>query len=160
MKNSAKGKSTRGKVLSHNRKATFNYKIEDTFEAGIALIGEEVKSSRLGGANIADAYVGFDSLGMVLFNMNISTYKYAQKNLTTSYDPTRNRRLLLHKKEITKIQTRIKQKGGTVIPLKLYFNRRQKIKIEIAIAVGKKTHDKRATIKERDLAREARKENF
>ena len=151
-------KTEKYKLFAQNRKVRFNYTIEEVFEAGISLLGWEVKSIRAGGADISDSYVGINDNGMTLFKMNITPYKFS--SYRDKIDPSRNRILLMHKKEIVKISTKLKKTNKTIVPTRLYLNNRQKIKIEIAIVVGKKLYDKRADIKERDLKRESRRKNF
>lgn len=133
-----------------NRVAKYNYFIEDTYECGIALNGCEVKSIRDGKCNIKDSYAIVRNGEIFLLNMFIANYK--EGNIFNE-DENRTRKLLLHKKEIIKINNEIKLKGLTLIPLKLYFVR-NKVKVELGICKGKKNYDKRETIKERDIKRE------
>jgi len=138
------------KIISHNRKAGFNYFFEETFEAGIVLKSSEIKSIRLGKVNISDSYA-YDHNGEIfLVNSHIASYKESSYN---DHDPIRNRKLLLNKKEINKLIGRIQREGFTLIPTKLYF-KKGKAKIEIAVAKGKKEFDKRHTKKTRDWNRE------
>ena len=138
------------KIISLNRKASFNYFFKEFFEAGIVLFASEVKSLRSGKINISEAYV-FDQLSeMYLVNSHIPTYNQSSYN---NHDPKRNRKLLLNKKEINKLIGRINREGFTLIPTKIYF-KKGKAKIEIAVAKGKKQHDKRYTKKQRDWNRE------
>lgn len=140
------------KIISKNRPASFNYFIEDRAEAGIVLKGSEVKSIRLGKINIEDSYI--DLIGNELFflNMHIALYDNATKFATHS---TREpRKVLLHKKEIKKFIGKIKQKGYSLIPLSMYFNKKNIIKLEIGLGKGKKLHDKRESLKEKDWNRE------
>ena len=138
------------KIISNNRKARFNYFFKEFFEAGIALKGSEVKSLRDGKANISESYA-FDEQGEIyLVNSHIPSYKESSYN---NHDPKRNRKLLLNKREINKLIGRINREGYTLIPTKLYF-RKGKAKVEIAVAKGKKQHDKRYTKKKRDWDRE------
>ena len=138
------------KIISLNRKASFNYFFKEFFEAGIVLFASEVKSLRSGKINISEAYV-FDQLSeMYLVNSHIPTYNQSSYN---NHDPKRNRKLLLNKKEINKLIGRINREGFTLIPTKMYF-KKGKAKIEIAVAKGKKQHDKRYTKKQRDWNRE------
>src|ERR1700755_2699302 len=127
------------KVVAENRKARFNYAIEDTVEAGIALTGTEVKSIRNGKTTIAESYA--------------DTPKYRQPNRFT-HEPKRPRKLLLHRKQINKLMGAVDRDGMTLIPLKLYFNERGRAKLLLAVAKGKKLHDKRETEKKRDWGRE------
>jgi len=138
------------KIISNNRKARFNYFFEEFYEAGLALHGSEVKSLRDGKANISDSYA-FDVKGeMFLINSYIPSYKESSYN---DHNPIRNRKLLLNKKEINKLIGKINREGFTLIPTKLYF-KKGKAKVEIAVAKGKKQHDKRQVKKKRDWNRE------
>ena len=138
------------KIISNNRKARFNYFFKEFFEAGIVLQGSEVKSLRDGKANISESYA-FDNKGEIfLVNSHIPSYKESSYN---NHNPTRNRKLLLNKKEINKLIGRINREGFTLIPTKLYF-KKGKAKIEIAVAKGKKQYDKRQVKKKRDWDRE------
>ncbi len=136
-----------------NREAKFNYFIEEEIECGIALVGTEIKSIRDGKANLKDSYAIIRNHEVYLLNMNISEYK--EGNLF-NHDPRRTRKLLLHKSEINKLRKAIEQEGRTLIPLKLYFVKNH-VKILLGLCKGKKNFDKRETIKERDLNREANK---
>ena len=136
-----------------NRKAKHDYFIEDTYEAGIVLKGTEVKSIRNGQANLKDSYCIIRNNEMFILNMHISHYK--EGNIF-NHDETRTRKLLLHHKEILKLNNKIKLEGFTIIPLKLYFKGNY-VKILIGLAKGKKDYDKRETIKKRDVEREIRK---
>lgn len=135
-------------TVADNKKARFDYSLEDTFEAGIALVGTEVKSLRLGQANIKEAYVGPKKNEIWLFNANIPEYQQAAQHL--QHDPKRPRKLLLHKREMDKILGSVARDGYTVVPVKLYFNSRGLAKLTIALAKGKQAHDKREAIKKRD----------
>ena len=137
-----------------NKKATYDYFVEETYEAGIALKGTEIKSIRNGSANLKDSYAVIKKGEAYLLNMHIAPY---EKGNQFNHEERRTRKLLLHKKEIDKIAGKITTEGYTLIPLKLYF-KKNKAKILLGIAKGKKTFDKRETIKKRDLEREARKE--
>jgi len=134
------------KTITQNKKAHFEYQILDKYEAGIQLKGTEVKSIRAGKSSINDGYIVEEDNELYVKNMNISTYDQGNIN---NHEPLRKRKLLLHRKEIEKIVRAIKEKGITVIPLKLYF-KRSIIKLEIALGKGKKLYDKRETIKDRD----------
>ena len=138
-----------------NRKARFDYEIFDTYEAGIALTGTEIKSIRNGNANIKDCYAIIKNNEAYILNMYIK--EYAEGNIF-NHEETRTRKLLLHKKEIYKMRDAIDREGYTLIPLKLYF-KGNKAKLEIGVARGKKTYDKRESIKERDIKRDIAK-NF
>ena len=137
-----------------NKKARFDYFIIEEYEAGIELTGTEVKSVRNGSCNIRDSYGIVRNNEIFLLNMFIDHYK--EGNIF-NHEETRTRKLLLHKKEINKIKKSIETNGYTLIPLKLYFNQRNKLKVLLGVCKGKKVYDKRETIKERDLNREARK---
>ena len=144
-------KNVSSNIVAQNRKANFNYFFEDTLEAGIELSGSEVKSLRAGKGSIADAYA-LDSEGEIyLHNTYIPEYKQSSYN---NHDPRRLRKLLLNKKEINKIIGKINRDGFTVVPTKIYFNSKGIAKVNIAIAKGKKLHDKRQTKKQRDWNRE------
>lgn len=136
-----------------NRKARYDYYIEDTYEAGIALSGTEIKSIRNGKAQLKDSYAIVKNDEVFVLNMHIS--KYEQGNIF-NHDETRTRKLLLHKKEIYKIRDAIARDGYTLIPIRIYF-KGNKAKLELGIARGKHNYDKRETIKERDMKREIEK---
>ena len=137
-----------------NRKAKYDYFIEETYEVGIVLKGTEIKSIRNGSANFNDAYAIIRKGELFLINMFISLYSEGNK---FNHEETRTRKLLMHKKDIIKIEIRIKQEGYTLVPLKLYF-KHNIAKILLGLAKGKKKFDKRETIKKRDQEREMRKE--
>ena len=138
------------KIISNNRKARFNYFFVEFFEAGIVLMGSEVKSLRKGKANISESYA-FDIGGEIfLINSHIPSYKESSYN---NHDPKRNRKLLLNKREINKLLGRVNREGFTLIPTKIYF-KNGKAKIEIAVAKGKRQYDKRQVKKKRDWNRE------
>ena len=139
------------KIAAENRKARFNYAIEDTFEAGVALTGTEVKSIRTGKATIAESYA--DARDGEIWLVNATIPEYLQGN-RFNHAPKRRRKLLLHRRQINKLIGAIEREGMTLIPLKLYFNERGRAKIELALAKGKKLHDKRETEKKRDWNRE------
>ena len=143
------------KIITINRKAKFNYTIEEEIEAGIILKGSEVKSLRLGKANINEAYADEKQGCIFLLNSHISEYKGANR---FNHDPKRPRELLLHKKQINKLLGQIKIKGVSLIPLSLYFNQRGIVKVKIGIGKGKKLYDKRETIKQRDEKRQSARE--
>ena len=134
----------------YNRKAKYEYFILETYEAGIALTGTEIKSIRNGKANLKDSYAIIKNGEAYILNMHIS--KYDEGNIF-NHEETRTRKLLLHKKEIFKMRDKIEQEGFTLIPIKLYFKGNH-AKLEIGIAKGKKSYDKRETIKKRDQERE------
>ena len=137
----------------NNRKAYFDYQILEEIEAGIVLTGTEIKSIRNGQANLKDSYAIIRNNEIYILNMHIS--KYEEGNIF-NHDETRTRKLLLHKKEILKLNDKIKLQGLTLVPLKLYF-KKNKAKILIGLAKGKKTYDKRESIKERDIERNIQK---
>ena len=139
------------RVIAENRKARFNYEIGEKFEAGIALTGSEMKSLRVGKAAIAESYADARRGEIWLINSNITEYLQAGR---FNHTPKRARKLLLHKRQINKLIGAVEREGMTVVPLKLYFNEKGRAKIEIALARGKKLHDKRETEKKRDWQRE------
>jgi SsrA-binding protein len=139
------------KVVADNRRARFNYEIGDTFEAGIALTGSEVKSLRAGKATIADSWAAACAGELWLINSNIPEYLQASR---FNHAPKRARKLLLQKREINRLVGAVEREGMTIVPLKLYFNEKGRAKIEIALARGKKLHDKRETLKKRSWERE------
>jgi len=142
----------RFKVVSENRKARFNYEIGDTYEAGIALTGSEVKSLRNGKATIAESYA--DPKGGELWLVNANIPEYLQAGPFNNHMPKRARRLLLHRREIDRLSGAVEREGMTIVPLKLYFNEKGRAKLEIALARGKKVYDKRQTEKKRSWERE------
>lgn len=148
----AKTPERRLKIVAENRRARFNYEIGDTFEAGIALAGSEVKSLRSGKATIAESYADSKNGELWLINANIP--EYLQAGPFNNHAPKRPRRLLLHQREIDRLASAVEREGMTVVPLKLYFNERGRAKIELALARGKKLHDKRETLKKRSWDRE------
>lgn len=139
-------------TVADNRKAFFDYTIEETFEAGIALTGTEVKSLRMGQCSLKESHVGPHKGELVLINAHIPEYQQAGPHL--QHDPKRIRKLLLKKKEIGKLMGAVSRDGLTIIPLRLYFNAKGLAKLEIGLAKGKKLHDKRDTEKKRDWGRE------
>ena len=139
------------KVISDNRRARYDYEILQTFEAGVELKGSEVKSLRTGHTNLAEAYATIKGGVLFLINSNIPEYREANR---FNHEPKRPRKLLLHKREIDRLANGIQREGLTVIPLKLFFNRRGRVKVDIALARGRKLHDKREAIKERSWDRE------
>jgi SsrA-binding protein len=139
------------RTVADNRKARFNYEIHETYEAGIALTGTEVKSLRGGKATIGEAYAGPSGEEFFLFNAYIPEYLQANR---FNHETRRPRRLLLHKRQINKLIGATQREGFTVIPLKIYFNERGRAKVELGLGRGKKLHDKRETEKERSWNRE------
>lgn len=140
-----------GKLIAQNRKAWHEFFIEETFEAGIALTGTEVKSLRMGKGSINESYAEVKDAEVWIVQMHISPYEMGNRY---NGDPLRRRKLLLHKREISKLIGYTTQKGYTLIPLKVYLNDRGLMKVEIAVAKGKKLHDKRDSIAKRDNDRE------
>ncbi|PHR62492.1 MAG: SsrA-binding protein [Robiginitomaculum sp.] len=138
-------------IIADNRRARYDYHIEEVFEAGMMLVGTEVKALREGRANIAESYVSFEGDDLTLINANIPIYRAANR---FNHEPNRPRKLLLHRREVDKLAVAIQRQGRTVVPLKMYFNERGLVKLEIAISLGKKVHDKRATSKDRDWKRD------
>jgi SsrA-binding protein len=134
-----------------NRKAKFEFNFVDTFEAGIILVGPEVKSLRAGNANMTDAYCFFRKGELFIRGLYIAEYNMAHHFVP---DPRQERKLLLNKRELKKLERKAKEKGFTIIPYKIFFNDRGLVKIEIALAQGKKVHDKRQTIKDKDAKRD------
>lgn len=145
-------KADAGRLLADNRKARYNYEIGETIEAGIMLTGSEVKSLRAGRANIAESYASGEGGEMWLINSYIPPYDNAGR--FNNHDPRRKRKLLLHRKQIGRMSGLRKQEGITLVPLRLYFNDRGMAKVALALAHGKKQHDKRQTEKARDWKRE------
>ncbi|NLA78857.1 MAG: SsrA-binding protein SmpB [Erysipelothrix sp.] len=141
------------KVITRNRKAHHDYFIEDKFEAGIVLVGTEIKSIRRGAVQLKDAYVQIKDNEAFVMNMHVAPYEHGNR---FNHEETRDRKLLLHKQEIRKIAKAVQQKGYTVVPLSLYLTR-GKAKLEIALAKGKATYDKRAALREKDAQREIEK---
>ncbi|MFZ6019546.1 MAG: SsrA-binding protein SmpB [Chloroflexota bacterium] len=142
------------KVVATNRKARFEYFLLDTFEAGIALQGSEIKSIRAGQISLAEAYVQTDGREAWLINAHIAPYEQANR---FNHDPRRPRKLLLHKREIRELWNAVRQKGVTIVPVQVYL-KDGKAKVEIAIAKGKKLYDKRHEIAKRDQTREIERE--
>jgi SsrA-binding protein len=138
-------------VVAQNRKARHNYFIEETFEAGLSLTGTEVKSLRGGRSTIAESYVTTIENEAWLVNATIPEYASGNR---FNHEPRRPRKLLLHRSQVNKLIGAIQREGRTVVPLQVYFNEQGRAKLEIALAVGKKAHDKRASIKERDWQRQ------
>ncbi|MGN6208152.1 SsrA-binding protein SmpB [Asticcacaulis sp.] len=143
---------TTSKTIADNRRARFDYFLEQNTEAGIALTGTEVKSLRSGRANIAESYVSIENGDeLCLINADIPPYGHANR---FNHEPRRPRKLLLHRKEIHRFMIAIQREGMTIIPTRLYFNEKGMVKLEIALAKGKKNHDKREATAERDWARD------
>jgi len=140
-------------IISNNRKSSYLYTFIDKYEAGIQLKGFEVKAIREGNVNIAEAYISIKNNEIFVIGMHVGEYSHSGY---ATHDPTRERKLLMHKVEISKIKSKFENKGITIIPLKLYF-KNGKAKLEIALAKGKKKWDKRETIKRRDIDREIKR---
>ncbi|WP_425387426.1 SsrA-binding protein SmpB [Desulfovirgula thermocuniculi] len=140
-----------GKVVTVNRRARHDYHILETYEAGIVLTGTEVKSLRAGRANLQDSYARVENGELFLYNMHISPYDQGNR---FNHEPKRTRKLLMHKREIMRLLGKSREKGLTLVPLKVYFNERGKAKVELALARGKKAIDKREDIAARDARRE------
>ena len=143
------------KLIANNKKAHFDYFIEDTFEAGIALAGTEVKSLRMGKCSVKESFIRIENGEVYIYNMHISPY---EKGNIFNKDPLRVRKLLLHKYEVNKMVGKMQQKGYTIVPLQVYF-KGNLCKVQIGIARGKKLYDKREDIAKKDQRREAEK-NF
>ena len=139
------------KLIAENRRARRDYEIEDTLETGIMLVGSEVKSLRMGKANIAESYASFEEESLYLINCDIPIYPAANR---FNHEPKRKRKLLAKKREIVRIVAQIERSGRTAVPLKLYFNEKGIAKLEVGIAKGRKTVDKRHAVKERDWNRD------
>ncbi len=139
------------KIVAENRRARFDYHIEDTTEAGIALTGTEVKSLRFGEGSIAESYAEVRDGQVWLVNSNVPEFSHGNR---FNHEPKRPRKLLLHAREIDRFTGAVERKGMTLVPLSIYFNGRGRAKVELALAKGKNVADKRATIKERDWKRD------
>jgi len=142
------------KIIAVNKKARHDYFIEETYEAGISLKGTEVKSVRAGRVNLRDSYAEVKDGEVFVHNMHISPYEAGNQ---FNHEPKRTRKLLLHKAEIRRLIGKTQEKGYTLVPLKIYFSERGKVKLEIGLAKGKKIYDKRREIAKRDAEREMRK---
>ena len=142
------------KIITTNRKARHDYTVLDTYEAGIVLQGTEVKSLRNGRANLTDSYAGIEHGEVILHNVHISLY---EQGTHYNHEPTRPRKLLLHKEEIRRLIGRVVERGFTLVPLKMYF-KRGKAKVELGLVTGKRQYDRRRTIAERDARRDAERE--
>ncbi len=144
--------SDKVKVVAENRRARFDYAIDQTYEAGIALTGTEVKSLRFGEGSIAESYAEVKDNEVWLVNSNIPEFSHGNR---FNHEPKRPRKLLLHEREINKMHGAVARQGMTLVPLSIYFNARGRAKVELAIAKGRKAHDKREHVKEQDWKREA-----
>jgi len=146
-----KNNKTTNRLVADNRKARYNYEILDTYEAGIMLTGTEVKSLRSGQSMIAESYASFEDGELWLINAYVPEYLEGNR---FNHQPRRRRKLLLHRKQIDKLNASVQRGGMTLIPLKLYFNEKGRAKVEIGLGRGKKLHDKRESDKQRDWGRE------
>lgn len=144
-------KEESGKLIGSNRKAFHDYHVEDKIEAGIALLGTEVKALREGHLNLRDSYAAIHKGEVTLHNCHIGGYSHGNQ---MNHEPLRPRKLLLHKKEIERLTGKVQQKGLTLVPLRMYFNARGRVKLELALARGKKSYDRRESIKQREAKRE------
>ena len=142
------------KLIANNKKAYHDYFLEETFEAGISLVGTEVKSLRMGKCSVKEAFVRIDNGEIFIYQMHISPY---EKGNIFNRDPLRPRKLLLHKAEIRKLGQKIREKGYTIVPVEVYFSN-SRVKLKIALARGKKLYDKRDTIAKKDMKREVERE--
>ncbi|OXE35743.1 MAG: SsrA-binding protein [Phenylobacterium zucineum] len=139
------------KLIAENRRARYDYFLEETFEAGVMLTGTEVKSLRVGRANIAESYASVEGRDIVLINSDIPPYGQANR---FNHEPRRHRKLLLHRKQIEKLIGAVQREGRTIIPTKLYWNDKGLAKLELALAKGKQNHDKRQATADRDWQRD------
>lgn len=143
------------KIVASNKKAYFNYEIIESLEAGIALLGSEVKSIREGRVSLKDSYAEIKNGEVFLLHMNVSPYEQAN---IFNHEPLREKKLLLHRQEIKRLIGKIREKGYTLIPTKVILNEKGKVKVEVCLAKGKRTYEKKRAIKERELEREVRAE--
>ncbi len=155
MSKNKKEKQKEFKNITVNRKAFHDYQILEKLEVGMALVGSEVKAIREGKVNLKDSYVSIRNMEAFLISCHISHYSNAGYN---NHEPERDRKLLLHKRELRKLDKRIKTKGVTIIPLRMYFSAKGKVKLEIGIAKGKHSYDKKQAIKEKDIRRDTDRE--
>lgn len=139
------------KTIAENRRARFNYAVEETFEAGIVLVGTEVKALREGQANIAESYAAIENEELMLINANIPIYAPASQ---FNHLPTRPRKLLMKRRELNKLMAETQRKGRTIVPLKMYFNDKGLVKLLVGVATGKDNRDKRDSVKNRDWQRD------
>lgn len=139
------------KLIATNRKARFNYRIVDTYEAGMVLLGSEVKSLRDGKVDFRDSYAAFKGNELFLFALHIAEYAFANQ---FNHEPTRERKLLLKRRELDRIKIKLQEQGFSLVPTKLYF-KNGKVKVEIGTGKGKRAYDKRQSIKEKEMKREA-----
>lgn len=139
------------KTIATNRRARYEYFIEDTLEAGIVLTGTEVKSLRRGKGSLNDSYAQLKEMEVYLYNCHISPYDFGNR---FNHDPLRPRKLLLHREQIRRLASKTKERGYTLVPLAIYFDQKNRVKVELALARGKKLYDKRETIAKKDAERE------
>lgn len=149
-KKKQKGLAPPGSILAQNRKATFNYEVLERFEAGVALLGSEVKSIRDGKISLAEAYAAFHQHELWLMNAHVSEYSMAHAR---NHEPMRRRKLLLHRRELDKLEQAVQREGLTLIPLAVYL-KEGRVKVELGLCRGKQVHDKRASLKAREQKRE------
>jgi SsrA-binding protein len=150
-----KDKTKEFRNITINRKAFHDYEILEKYEAGMELVGSEVKSIREGRVNLKDSYVEIRNMEAFLLSSHVSHYSNASYN---NHEPERVRKLLLHRREILKLDKKVKTKGVSIVPLRMYFNLKGRIKIEIALAKGKRAYDKKQAIKDRDISRDTDRE--
>jgi SsrA-binding protein len=143
------------KVITVNKKARYNYEILDKYEAGIVLLGSEIKAIREGRVNLKDAYVDIRHGEAFLLNSHIGLYSNASYN---NHEPERERKLLLHKQELMKLERRVKARGVTIVPMRMFFNVKGYVKVEIGTAKGKREYEKKQKIKDREIKREVERE--
>ena len=144
------GAADERKLIAENRKARERYKVEEKFEAGLALVGTEVKALRAGKAQLSDSYAQMHRDELYLMNLHISAYSHGGY---TNHEPTRDRKLLMHRHEIEKVRVKLERRGYTLIPLELYF-KGGRVKVQLGLCVGKDAIDRRAELKERDAKKE------
>ena len=147
----AKKADPNNKTIAENRRARYNYDVEETYEAGIGLVGTEVKALREGQANIAESYAAIENEELMLINANIPIYAPASQ---FNHLPTRPRKLLMKRRELNKLMAETQRKGRTIVPLKMYFNEKGRVKLLIGVATGKDNRDKRDSVKKRDWQRD------
>lgn len=147
----AKKADPNNKTIAENRRARYNYAVEETYEAGIVLVGTEVKALREGQANIAESYAAIENEELMLINANIPIYAPASQ---FNHLPTRPRKLLMKRRELNKLMAETQRKGRTIVPLKMYFNEKGRVKLLIGVATGKDNRDKRDSVKKRDWQRD------
>ncbi len=140
-----------GKAVAENRRARYNYEIAETFEAGLSLLGTEVKSLREGRANIAESYIAPEGAELWLINADIPEYRFGNR---FNHAPRRKRKLLMHRRELDRLIMAVRKQGMALVPLRMYFNERGRVKLLLGLARGKKIHDKRETEKKRDWQRQ------